>query len=795
MIDDYTKLCRLSWMDSLEFAHTKPDDCDPSHWEPLVDHLTAVAERCRAFASSFGAEELGSLVGALHDVGKSSIPAQNRLLVLGGAKAGIAHSVNHSGAGAKWLWERGRELVSPSADKGILTEFILKSASYLVAGHHAGLADGGVENAPVEGQLAYCIKEQRVPEWNQEKYERFLSPYINRMRQWLDGDDALNLVKMWFLSHGEKGSNAPDSLYWRMLYSCLVDADFLCTEEFMAPERSKARQTSPVLMSELNQRFQEYMDAKTVDMSLPINHIRSEVAQACSRAAAEEQGIFSLTVPTGGGKTLASLRFALEHALKYGLERIIYVIPYTSIIEQTASQLRDIFAACGDHVVLEHHSNYVASKNESQDEQVSWFNLSSENWDAPIIVTTNVQFFESLFSNKSSKCRKIHRIASSVVIFDEVQMIPLNVVTPCLSMMTELVHFRTSLVLCTATQPAFEERDDFKCGLAGVREIIPDYKKLFKTLKRVHASWLNNDPLARYSPETLCEHLKSLESFLCIVDTKKWAADLFELLRQSNPDGKESCFHLSAAMCPVHRTKVLKTVRERLKNGLPCRLVSTQLIEAGVDVDFPHVLRAISGIDSLMQAAGRCNREGKMEEGGTFRLFATEQPCPIPDIRSATDSALEVLHSVPPGEDLLGEAVVRAYFELHFWRKGKELDKAKVMNLHGASLSLDPLEYRFKSVAETFQMINSPGVPVIIPWNAHAEEQLDCLRAAYEPGERRQILRNLQPYCVNVYPQMLEKLSTVLETIHEDYKALPHLGDGYDADKGLMAGLLDMYCV
>lgn len=781
-------------MNSTEFAHTKPKDCDTSHWEPLVDHLFAVAERCQKFASSFGGEDLAAFMGAIHDVGKSSRDFQDKLLVAGGAKEGLVHQVNHSGAGAKWLWEKGTKFVSPSSNKEVLANFVVKASSYLVAGHHAGLADGGLENAPIEGQLSYCIKEQRAPEWNREKYEFFLVPYLDRMRQWLDSEAAIALVREWGLARLQRKNNAPDSLYWRMLYSCLVDADFLCTEEFMSPEKSAIRQESSATMLELNKLFQNYMRAKQADASLPINKVRAEVADACSRAALGDQGLFSLTVPTGGGKTLASLRFALEHALAHGLERIIYVIPYTSIIEQTATQLREIFASCGDNVVLEHHSNYVSKGNNHKSEQVSWFELCSENWDAPIIVTTNVQFFESLFSNKSSRCRKIHRITASVVIFDEVQMIPLSVIKPCLSVMSELVNFRVSLVLCTATQPAFEQREGFDCGLSGVREIIPDYKRLFNELKRVNASWLGNDPQARYTPEELFQEIKNLNSFLCIVDTRKWASDLYELLKKFHVRGEESCFHLSAAMCPVHRGEVLKTVRERLKSGLSCRLISTQLIEAGVDVDFSHVFRCISGVDSLMQAAGRCNREGRIKERGEFRVFATEKPCPIPDIRSAAASAQEVLNRLAPGEELLGESVVRDYFELHFWRREAELDQRNVMSLYKTSRILDPLEYRFKSIAEAFRMIDSPTVPVIIPWDEYSKERLDRLRGAYSPSERRQILRNLQPYCVNVYPHVLKQLSRILEIIHEDYRALPNLGDAYDNEKGLMTGLSDTYC-
>jgi CRISPR-associated endonuclease/helicase Cas3 len=480
-------------------------------------------------------------------------------------------------------------------------------------------------------------------------------------------------------------------------------------------------------------------------------------------------GLFSLTVPTGGGKTLASLTFALDHAVKHGLDRVIYVIPFTSIIEQTARVFREALGPELAGHVIEHHSAFReeaaleamqhglgTSGDESSLQAGERMRFATENWHAPIVVTTAVQFFESLFSNRPSQCRKLHNIAKSVVILDEAQTLPLALLRPCVAMLDELArNYRTSIVLCTATQPALEAvRPDgtkgLEGGLIGVREIVDYPTRLYETMKRVTVK----KSQGAITEAELVDRLRPHEKVLCIVGTRTHARELFVALKTEHP---ERTFHLSALMCPAHRSEKLNEIKAALESG-PCRVVATTVVEAGVDIDFPYVYRAMAGLDSIAQAAGRCNREGKRgKDESIVQLFEIEGRKTIRELRANEEVAREILRG-RHGDDPLSLAAIEAYFDTLYWRKTQgrvddRLDKPRILGMlnERAHEGLLPLE----DVAKAFRMIDSAMEPVIIPFDDEARKFLAKLA---DTDDIRGVARQLQPYIVNVPRQQFDAL-------------------------------------
>jgi CRISPR-associated endonuclease/helicase Cas3 len=468
-------------------------------------------------------------------------------------------------------------------------------------------------------------------------------------------------------------------------------------------------------------------------------------------------GIFSLTVPTGGGKTLASLTFALDHAVKHGLDRVIYVIPFTSIIEQTARMFREALRDELAGHVIEHHSGFRedealaalerAAGGESGAQAGERLRLAAENWDARIVVTTAVQFFESLFSNRTSMCRKLHNIARTVVILDEAQTLPLKLLRPCVAALDELArNYMTSIVLCTATQPALDARrpdgsNGLAGGLVGVREIVDEPRSLYERLKRVKV-----EPCVKLTDAGLVERLRGHDKALCIVGTRAHARDLFVALRKEAPAGT---YHLSALMCPAHRSNKLEQIKAALKEG-PCRLIATTVVEAGVDIDFPVVYRIMAGLDSVAQAAGRCNREGKRSRDESIvQLFEIEGRRSIPELRANEDAAREVLRQ--PGVDALGLETIEAYFRRLYW--GKTTGRVDGLDAKDILPRLNAQAHEFwlpfADIARDFQMIEGGMEPVIIPWD---DEARDLITQLEDPRLERPgaIARKLQPYIVNV---------------------------------------------
>lgn len=672
--------------------------------QSLKEHLEGVAEISGKFAQKFDAYQWGYCAGMLHDIGKYSQEFQKRI-------RGSAEQVDHATAGAKMCWTRPNGY-----------QFL----SYCIAGHHAGLPDTGDKNDAGHEASIYGRMKKNIADYSAYK-------------------DEIEIPNLGMPPFSVTGGDIPGffiSMFIRMLYSCLVDADFLDTELFMNAGAVKrdSGDSIPVLYMRLMNYISDWI--KNHD-SHTINGRRSEILRNCLDMGKESPGLFRLTVPTGGGKTIASLAFALEHARTYGMDRIIYVIPYTSIIEQNAKVFADIL---GMKNVLEHHCNAEYPDTEE------WIpmQLATENWDKPVIVTTNVQFFESLFSNRSSKCRKLHNIAGSVIIFDEVQMLPSQYLKPCLAAMEQLIrHYKSTVVLCTATQPALDPlfTSDIKA-----RELCPRMEQQFQFFKRTKIQ-----DLGRISEEELFERLQKTESVLCIFNTKKTAQRMYQKLEG------EGVYHLSTAMYPVHRKRVLNEIRERLLRHETCIVLSTSLVEAGVDLDFSVVYRQVAGTDSIIQAAGRCNREGKrdFETSITYVFGLTEREY-IPGQRQQMEATEALLADGKRLDDL---ETIHQYFETLFYLRREELDKNRILDLFW------PGHFEFASAAKAFKFIEKNTAAVLIPAELQAKsiyEQL-CIK-----GLNKELVREAGQYSISVFTDVIDKLygAGIISEISQDFYVL-----------------------
>lgn len=709
------------------YAHST-DSKNKDDWQPLEKHLWNVANKARIFADIFGAEKWGELIGLLHDAGKASDAFQRRL-------EGLPARVDHSTYGARLA----------SQKLGRLGNIL----AYVIAGHHGGMPDGGNQ----EGQLHFRLLHGKLPE-------------VGKMLSDVDLRDELLLP--FKLSNDRAGFSL--SFFTRMIFSCLVDADFLDTEAFCDPEKAQIR---PMAMTaqmfvNLKKSFDNYM-AEKIRKADPtdVNTLRQSVLSQCREKAKLSPGIFSLSVPTGGGKTFSSLAFALDHVVAHSLQRIIYAIPFTSIIEQNATVFQQ---AIGRESVLEHHCNYKERDEPEDRAYYRWRGLAAENWDAPVVVTTNVQFFESLFSNKPSRCRKLHNIARSVIILDEAQAIPTEYLKPSLIALRELVeHYGCTVVLCTATQPALDDESNLRtAALPGAFEIIDDPPQLYKKLSRTEVEFIG-----KLSDDELTERLQVEQRVLAILPTKHHTRAVFEQLHSIG-----GVFHLSTNMYPEHRRRALDEIRSCLKKGKPCRVVSTSLVEAGVDLDFPVVYRAMAGLDSIAQAAGRCNREGTMAGKGKVFVFETEKIPSMPWLKRCMSRAAETLRTMPDA-DPLGLDAMRRYFELLY--DIQELDKKQILTRLN-SLTRD-LHFPFQEVAKDFRFIEDDTIGVIIPIEAEAETLVRELRYVEFP---QATLRKLQQYSVSVRTREFAALDAVgaLEIVREEFPVLRNV-EAYCDDVGL----------
>lgn len=704
------------------YAHSLPGQ-SPDRWQPLEEHLRATAQTSRKFAEPFGAGEWASIAGFLHDLGKFSKEFQERLAVVIDNESNMDSRpgrVDHSAAGAQ-------EIVKKHPEFG-------KFLAYCIAGHHAGLPNGKDNSgACLEARLKKIIPAYR--------------PSANSV---IAGIPALNGLPLDLksLARDNEALAFRLQMFVRMLFSSLADADFLDTENFLNPDKSSRRPRDISLSAMRDSVFKHVAGVMADASDTLVNRKRREVFDDCVAASSLKPGLFSLTVPTGGGKTLSSLAFALEHAVRSGKERVIYAIPFTSIIEQNADVFREVL---GDGAVLEHHSNFIPAEDDYLAQ------LNAENWDAPLVVTTNVQFFESFFANRTSRCRKLHNVVNSVIILDEAQALPRDLLRPCLHVLKELVDvYKCTVVLCTATQPALNRTDDFKSGLSDVREIVRDPVSLYQELKRVDI-----EILPKTEDEAIARRIGGCRQTLCVVNTRKHARLLFEAVPE-----KDGLYHLSALMCPAHRSAVLDLVRRKIKDGEVCRLISTQLIEAGVDIDFPVVFRSLAGIDSVAQAAGRCNREGKLDGRGKVIVFAPQDGLPVGFLRQGAETSESVVRKF--AQDILVPAAVREYFLTMYWR-AESLDRPGIMERLAEDVGR--LNFPFADVSGTFRMIDNVMEPVVIPYNDDAREIIRALRYAEFPGG---LLRRAQRYTVNIYPKALAVLirKGVVEKVKERFNVL-----------------------
>ncbi|MBS7811800.1 CRISPR-associated helicase Cas3' [Roseococcus pinisoli] len=707
------------------YAHSL-ETADRSGWEPLPEHLAAVATRAAGFAESFGWDVVARAIGLLHDIGKVSEGYQ-AYIATPREPGRTVKGPDHSTAGARIAVEAYGPMVG-------------KMMAFAIAGHHAGLAD------------AVELQQRLGP-------ERRIEPYQGWEAQAGPLPPLTELKPRRPLQRG-RHAGFSQAFLTRMLFSCLVDADFLETERFYAASKGEeVEREGFTALPELRDRLRAYMaGGLRSEGTDSVQALRGRVLRHAVERAELAPGLFTLTVPTGGGKTLTSLSFALEHALRHGMRRVVHVIPFTSVIEQTAAVFREALGTKDD--VLEHHASFdwETARNLAEDDEgrdgLAKLQKAAENWAAPIVVTTAVQFFESLFANRTSRCRKLHNLAKAVIVLDEAQTLPLPLLRPCMAALEELaLNYGASIVLCTATQPALREKDGFPGGfpIGEERELAPEPKALFAELKRVEVERL---PVP-VSDEVIAARFAEQPQMLCIVNSRAHARELFEAIRHL-----PGATHLSTLMCPRHRRQVLEQARQRLKAGEPVRVVSTSLIEAGVDASFPEVWRASAGLDSIIQAAGRCNRHGERERGRVV-VFEAEGKKPPHEIAQFWQAAQPVLAA---HEDPLTLEAIEAYFRELYFNKGAHdrpredpLDAVKVGERAGGTLAAlkeraDRLDFPFRGIAEAFRLIDAVMATVVVPFDEEAQKLLKEMGAMERPTSGH--MRRLQQFTVSIPRQV-----------------------------------------
>ncbi|RLD70678.1 MAG: CRISPR-associated helicase/endonuclease Cas3, partial [Bacteroidetes bacterium] len=766
-------------------------------------------------SSKLGVENVGELIGLLHDFGKFSTAFQ---VYLGSATGKInpdedeyvefkklKGKIDHSSAGAQWIWEKLQ-------NRGKQGELVGQILALCIASHHSGLIDC----LKPEGEDGFTkrIKKEDEKTHKQECVQNAPQDYLKKLESLSDQkliEDVLKQIKIIFESEKGKPPGMITFFYlgfWtRMLFSCLIDADRINSADFEDPENGEHRNiaidwSTPIF------RLEQFIDQLKGEK--PIDQLRRNISNTCKQRAKEQQGIYTLTVPTGGGKTYASLRYALHHAEHHKLDHIIYIIPFTSIIEQNAAALRKAIEDKNDDYpwILEQHSNL-------EPEQQNWHSkLVSENWDAPIIMTTMVQFLEVLFSGGTRGARKTHQLANSVLIFDEIQTLPIN----CTHLFCNALNFltqycKTTAVLCTATQPLLDQLktpDKGQLTIPAENELVKDVPKLFDDLKRVEVS--NKVRSEGWTSEQIAElaldELKELGSCLIIVNTKSWAQQLYQTL--DNQIDECSLFQLSTSLCPAHRKTILKEVRERLDNDLPVICVSTQLIEAGVDIDFSSVIRFLAGLDSIAQAAGRCNRNGLHDMATIHIVNPVEEKIDLlKDIKIGRDKAQRVFDE--GFQDLLAPDAIKQYFNYYFYDRSDEMtypvSKKSILKRDDNLLSLlsdnsnnigrkTPLllKQSFMSAGKIFKAIDSPTQAVIVPYSEEGKyiiAELCRVAIEFDAKTYRQLLKQAQKFSVNVFPNVWQRLMDEKAVCEIQGEGIYFLKDEYYSEQ---FGLSDKPC-
>lgn len=729
------------------YAHTPANG---GGWHDLIEHLQQTSALARTNGAKFGAGELAHLAGLWHDIGKFNPEFQRYLRECEKAK--------REGASAP---TKG----TPHAIYGaILAADSLQALSALIYGHHAGLPNGP--------KLRDAVRQSET----REKYESI----VPVAREELGGLDLRGDMRELFVDPPR--DELQMEILQRMLFSALVDADFLDTETHFDPGAAELRGSGigPERLWKDFQRDRETFVSAAGERTT-VNEVREEVYRFCVEAGERPQGVYRLGVPTGGGKTRSGLAFALRHAVEHGLDRVIFAVPYTSIIEQTANVYRGIFEELGEGAVLEHHSAVRREDGEGeerQDEAWTRARLAAQNWDAPLVVTTTVQLFESLFANRTSRCRKLHNLCRSVIVLDEVQTLPVGLLGPTVSALRELVRrYGVTVVLCTATQPALDERSKYLEGFESVEDIVPPERAAehFGTLRRVEyeaprESWSWSE-VARQLLDTSVE-----KQAMVVLNTRKDALALLDELEG------EPVLHLSTLLCGAHRRDVLEEVRRRLEADEPCLLVATQVVEAGVDLDFPVVFRALGPLDRIVQAAGRCNREGKMDAPGRVVVFRPEEgKVPRGEYAAALGEAEIMLYR--DGFDLHDPEIFREYFRLLY--QDVPTDQEGIQKLRR--------EFDYPEVAQRYRLISDASVPVIVryPKDAERRKPLDDLlvrirRTGVWSGDHRR----LQPYVVSMFEHEFEERREYTEEVHEEAGVFVWNG-GYDELRGIVDVSLD----
>lgn len=670
----------------MKIAHIRKDREGNVCQQSILAHNVGVSTLASDFARCFGAEELARYIGILHDIGKYSEAFQRRI-------NGSAEKVDHSTAGAQ-------EALKLGSDAGVI-------AAFCIGGHHGGLPDMGTKFSDAsDGTLIGKLRK------NPESYEDFREELMSEIPSVPNGLHY-NPCELYFIT--------------KMLFSSLVDADYLDTEAFMSGGTISRAIGEP--MSVLSEKLGKF----TAQWKNPTSHLnkrRSQILEYAVSHGSDGKGLFTLTVPTGGGKTVASMAFAISHALRHGLSRIIYVIPYTSIIEQTQRVYESIF---GEENIIAHYAGveYPYSDESVRDRRY----LAAENWDAPIILTTSVQFFESLYGNRPSKCRKIHNIANSIIIFDEAQMLPVPYMRPCVLAITELVkNYGCSAVLCTATQPALSPLVSELAPEIRMEELCPDDVFSDPIFTRV-----KYNRLGKLTDEKIIEMLSKEHQCLCVVNSRKFAQSLFNRLPN------EGRFHLSTAMMPEHRRRTLDEIRKRLCAGKECRVISTSLIEAGVDVDFATVFRELAGLDSIIQAGGRCNREGKRSADESC-VYVFKSDHRVPDAIGQNCTAAE--RAMARDAEIASKGAIDAYFEflLYVLKDKKALDQKDIIE--------KMKKLSFNTIAKEFNLISGAECTLYVD----CEESKQLLEKLKSVGPSRELIRKLGQYSVNIYTKLFEQL-------------------------------------
>jgi CRISPR-associated endonuclease/helicase Cas3 len=744
------------------YAHSKNA---AGNRQGLVEHLHGVAGRAREFAAPLGATDLAEALGLWHDLGKFNTDWQQYLRECEtDPKRRFGKKIDHKAAGALLAYDGGYDKLA-----------------LIVQAHHGGLK---TESAMLNRWLP------------QRERALDLRGILARARQHVP--ELASIPPLEFPAHAVASHTALE-IFLRLLFSALVDADGLDTESHTHPERTALRPLS-VTMEELWAHFnaqpapQQGMD-DVAGYRAEVAGYRAKMYAACVAAAERDSGVFRLTMPTGGGKTRSGLAFALRHATLHGQERIIVAVPFISITEQTARTYRNLFAPLGENVVLEHHSaardvtadkqttaiDVTADEEGEPQSDMTWARLSAENWEAPIVVTTTVQLFESLFSNRVGACRKLHRLANSVIVLDEVQALPPRLLDPILDALRTLAaYYNTTVVLSTATQPEYEFLPI--AANADFQQIVEEAKQYFAAMQRVHYEWCMEREMPWAEVAAL---MREQSQCLAVVNTKADATALWDALGGSDDP---NAFALSTNLCGVHRHWVIEEMRRRLdpKVNEPCLLVSTQVIEAGVDLDFPRVLRAFAPLPSVIQAAGRCNREGKLGfRGGEVIVFRSEGDHAPSGYR--VDKQLTEAWLANPGRDPDNLDDLAAFFKDAF--AFSNTDEENIQQFRAA------LDY--PKVAEKFRMIDDDTESVIVT-DYKDDRQLDderptvreLIEVLYDrSGRARDVMRELQPYIVAVRRDAVPKLRSTGIVGPEIIPGVSEwLRGNYDEKLGIVAG-------